>query len=142
MNKLHLRFKSHSRFVLIKQNICIQLSFFLFYLSSPMQLPTYAPRDLDPNTHGSDVCRGSNRPWTRTLDRQPTQGRDYLNVVNTMSGPAPETTQDRTQTRHIHPVQGQKLKFLIPPGIESEPPSWKTGMLQTTPWRRTCVQLN
>ena len=33
-------------------------------------------------------------------------------------GPPPETTQDRTQTKDTHPIPGQKLKFLTPPGIE------------------------
>ena len=53
-----------------------------------------------------------------------------------MSGPPPETTQDRTQTKDTHPMLGQKLKFLIPPGIEPGPPGWKAGTLPTTPRRR------
>ena len=48
-------------------------------------------------------------------------------MVNTMSVSPPETIQDRTQTKDTHPVPGYKLKFLIPPDIESESPSWKTG---------------
>ena len=32
-----------------------------------------------------------------------------------------------------HPIPGQKLKFLTPPGIEPGPPSWKAGTLPTTP---------
>ena len=50
-------------------------------------------------------------------------------VVSTMSGPPPKTTQDRTQTNDIHPIPGQKLKFLTPPGIEPGLPGWKAGTL-------------
>ena len=35
---------------------------------------------------------------------------------------------------HTHPIPGQKLKFLAPPGVESRPPGWKAGTLPTTPW--------
>ena len=35
-----------------------------------------------------------------------------------MSGPPPETTQDRTQIKDTHPIPEQKLKLLTPPGIE------------------------
>ena len=50
-------------------------------------------------------------------------------VVSTMTGPLPKTTQDRIQTKDIHPIPGQKLKFLTPPG-------WKAGTLPTTSRRR------
>ena len=52
-------------------------------------------------------------------------------VVSTMPGPPPKATQDRTQTKDIHPVSGQKL--------ESGPSGWKAGTLTTTPKRRTCL---
>ena len=56
-------------------------------------------------------------------------------MVNTMSGHPPKTTQDRTQTKDTHPIPGQKLKFLTPPGIEPGPPGWKAGTLPATPRR-------
>ena len=37
-------------------------------------------------------------------------------AVSKMSGPPPNTTQDRTQTKDTHPIPGQKLKFLSPAG--------------------------
>ena len=49
--------------------------------------------------------------WTRTLDRYTRSGLPEC-VVSTMSGPPPKTAQD------THPIPGQKLKFLTPPGIE------------------------
>ena len=39
---------------------------------------------------------GSNRLWTRTLDR-------YTRTVLSESGPQAEATQDRTQAKHTHP---------------------------------------
>ena len=54
-----------------------------------------------------------------------------------MSGPLPETIQDRTQTKHTHPIPGQKLKFLTPTGIEPGPLGWKVGTPLDTPGRRT-----
>ena len=33
-----------------------------------------------------------------------------------------KTTQDRTQKKNTHPIPGQKLKFLTPPGMEPGPP--------------------
>ena len=39
-------------------------------------------------------------------------------------------------TKDTHPIPGQKLKFLTPPGIEPDPLGWKTGTLPTTPRRR------
>ena len=52
-------------------------------------------------------------------------------VVSTMSGPPPETAQDRTQTKDTH-TQSQDS----PPGIEPGPPGWKARTLPTTPRRR------
>ena len=31
-------------------------------------------------------------------------------------------------TKDTHPIPGQKLKFLTPPGIEAGPPRWKQGL--------------
>ena len=45
-----------------------------------------------------------------------------------MSGLPPETTQ----TKDAHPVPGQKLKFLTPPGIEPGPSGRKVEILPTT----------
>ena len=74
---------------------------------------------------GSDACRGSNSLGTRTLDRYTRAGLPEY-VVSTMSGPPPETTQERN-TKDTHPIPGQKLKFLNPPEIEPGPPGWKAG---------------
>ena len=81
----------------------------------------------NPNARGSDACRGSNSLWTRTLDRYKRAGLPEC-VVSTMSGPPPETTQDRTQRTHT--------QFLTPPGSEPEPSGWKPGTLPITPRRR------
>ena len=62
-------------------------------------------------------------------------------VVNTMSWPSPETTQNRTQTKDTHPIPGKKLKFLIPPGIEPGPPGWKAGTLPTPPRWRSIINI-
>ena len=43
---------------------------------------------------------------------------------------------DRTQTKDAHPIPGQKLKFMTPPGIESGLPGWKAVTLPTMPRRR------
>ena len=63
-------------------------------------------------------------------------------VVSTMSGPPPKTMQDRTQTKDTHPIPGQKLKFLTPPGIEPGMPGWKAGTLSTMPRRRITTSYN
>ena len=60
---------------------------------------------------------GSNSLGTRTLDRYMRVGLHEC-VLSTMSWSPPETTQDRTQTKDIQPIPGEKLKFLTPPGIE------------------------
>ena len=91
------------------------------------------PGKYKPNARESDACRGSNSLWTRTLDRYTRAGLPEC-VVSTMSGPPPKTTQDRTLTKDTH--QGQKLKFLTPPGIEPGPQGWKARTLPTTPRRR------
>ena len=39
-------------------------------------------------------------------------------------------------TKDTHPIPGEELKFLTPPGIEPGPPGWKAGTLPTTPRRR------
>ena len=69
---------------------------------------------------------GSNSLWTRTLDRHTRAGLPEC-VCSTMSGPPPETIQDRTQTKDTHPIPGEKLKFLTQPGIEPGPLGWKAG---------------
>ena len=48
------------------------------------------------------------------------------------------SAEDNTgqNTKDTHPIPGQKLKFLTPPGIEPGPPGLKAGTLPTTPWRR------
>ena len=48
------------------------------------------------------------------------------------------SAEDNTgqNTKDTHPIPGQKLKFLTPPGIEPGPPGWKAGTLPTTPRRR------
>ena len=81
-------------------------SFFLFsLLFTFLQCSNYIPRDLQPKIRGSDACRGSNRLWTRTLDRYTSAGQPE-SVVSTISGPLPETTKDRTQINDTHPVPG------------------------------------
>ena len=45
-------------------------------------------------------------------------------------------TGQNTDKGHTHPIPGQKLKFLTPPGIKPGPPGWKAGTLPTTSRRR------
>ena len=108
-------------------------SFGLLYVQKLRLFILRQSRTYNPNARGSDACRGSYSLWTRTLDRYTRAGLPEC-VVSTMAGPPPETTYDRTQRKH---TQSQdKLKFLIPPGIEPGPPGWKAGTLPTTPRRR------
>ena len=116
--------------------ISYSLSFFFFYVNYPPQCRSYTPGTYNPNARGSDSCKGSNKLWTRTLRRYTRAGLPEC-VVSTMSGPPLETTQDRTQIKDTHPVPEQKLKFLIPPGIEPRPQGRKAGTLSTIPRRRT-----
>ena len=60
------------------------------------------PRAEDP------CCRGSSCLWTRTLDRYTRMGLPEC-VVSTISGPPPETAQDRTQRTHTHSRLGIKI---------------------------------
>ena len=62
---------------------------------------SHSPETYHPNNCGSDACRGSNSLWTRTLDRYTRAGLPEC-VVSTMSGPPPETTQDKTKTKDTH----------------------------------------
>ena len=109
------------------------LKFFFFSSSSSSLIYPPAIQDLhpppgtyNPNARGSGACRGSNSLWARTLDRYTRAGLPER-VVSIMSGSPPKTTQDRTQTKDTHPIPGQKLKFLTPPGIEPWPTGWKVG---------------
>ena len=111
-------------------------SFFLSFFLHVFILPNVGlspPGTYNPNARGSDACRGSNSLWTRTLDRYTRAGLPQC-VVSTISGPPPKTTWD------THPIPGQKLKFLTPPGTEPGPPDWKAGTLLTTPWQRMCFE--
>ena len=83
------------------------------------QSRTYTPRDLQAKCRGSDVCRGRNSLWTRTLDRYTRAGFPEC-VVSTMSGPVPKTTQDRAQTKDTHPIPGQ-IKIPDPAGNRTRP---------------------
>ena len=74
----------------------------LFFFSSvylPFPKLGFTPPGSCPNARGWDACRGSNSLWTRTLDRYTRTGLPEC-VVSTMSGPPPETTQDRKQRTH------------------------------------------
>ena len=82
------------------------LSFFLSFFPSfsgiyPPQSRTYKLRDLQPKCPWFRYLKRSNIHWTRTLDRYTRAGLREC-VVNIMSGPPPETTQDRTKRTHIH----------------------------------------
>ena len=61
---------------------------------------------------GSYACRGSNRLWTRPLDRYTRSSLPEC-VVKAMSGP--ETTQDRTQTKDT-PSPRLQIKISDPAG--------------------------
>ena len=78
------------------------LSFFLLHIFIHLQSRTY-----NPNSRGSDACRGSNFLWNRTLDRYTRAGLPEC-VVSTMSGPPPETPWDRTQKTQPKPRIGMK----------------------------------
>ena len=59
--------------------------------------------------------QGKHNIWTRTLDRY-TKASVPEFVVSTMSGPPPETSQDRTQRTHTNPRIG--IKISDPVGLE------------------------
>ena len=80
----------------------ILFTFFFAYLPSP-NLGLIPPGTYNPNARQSDASRGAT-DWTRTLDIN--KGGLHKSVVSRMSGPPPETTQDRTQTKDTHPVPG------------------------------------
>ena len=101
------RERTFKKTYLFKNSFC--LSFFFDYLPSPNRGLT-PPGTYNPNAHGSDVCRGSNSLWTRTLDIYTTAGLHEC-VISITSGSPPETTQDRTQTKDTHPIPGQKVNF-------------------------------
>ena len=56
-------------------------------------------------------------------------------VLSTMSGPPPETTQDRKQTR-THTSPRIEIKIPDPPGIKPGPLDWKAETLPSKPRRR------
>ena len=82
-------------------NFYFVLPFFFVYLPSP-NLGITPQEAYNTNARWSDACRGRNGLWTRTLDRY-TRGGLPECVVSKMSGPPPETTQDRTQRPHANP---------------------------------------
>ena len=109
--------------------LLLLLFFFFTYLPSPN-------RGLTPHILTSQMsCRGNNSLWTRTLDWY-TRASLPECVVSTVSGPPPETTQDRSDKGHTHPIPGQKWIFLT--NRESNP-GWKAGTLPTTPRRRILI---
>ena len=63
------------------------------------------PGTYNPNTRGSDACRGSNCLWTGTLDRY-TRAVLPECVVSTMSGPPPETGQNTDKGHTPNPSIG------------------------------------
>ena len=72
--------------------------FFRFYsvIYTPPMYILPSTGTYNPNASGLDAWRGSNRLWTRTLDRHRRAGLPEC-VVSIMPGPPPVTTQDRTQ---------------------------------------------
>ena len=112
-------------------------SLFLCYLPFP-NVGLTPPRTYNPNALGQMPVGVSKdygaEHWT---------DRDYIRadlpecVVSTISGPPPETTQDRTQTNDTQLVPRQRLKFLTSLGIELGLLDWNPGTLPTTPRRWT-----
>ena len=90
------------------------LLFFFMYLPSP-NLGLTPPRTYNSNARGSDAYRGSNRLWIRTLDRYTRVGLPEC-VVSTMSGPPPETAQDRIQDKGHTPNPRIGIKIPDPAG--------------------------
>ena len=125
-----LKFQLWEIFIIVIVFFFIIVIVFFFFLPSPNLGLT--PPGL---TTQIPMGRGSNSLWTRTLERYTRAGLPEC-VVSTMSGPLPGTAHDKTQKKDIHPIPGQKLKFLTPPRIEPGPPDWKAGTLPTTPRRR------
>ena len=107
---------------------------FLCYLPSPNV--GFTPPGLTSQIPVSVACRGSNRRWTRILDKNIMANLPEY-VVSTILGPPPETIQDRTRIKDTHPVPEYKLKFLNSSRIKPGPLGWKAETLPTTPRRRT-----
>ena len=79
------------------------------------------PRDLQAKCPWN-ICQEGEQQSLDQNTRQYTRAGLPECVLSTISGPLPKTTQDRTHTKDTHSIQGQKLKFSTPPGIEPGPP--------------------
>ena len=90
----------------------------------------YQCRIYSPNALRSDVCRGATELWIRTLDTNTMVGLPEC-VVSTMSGPLPETTQNR----HT-PGTRIEIKISNPAGNRTQAPGWKAWTLPYTPQLR------
>ena len=103
-----------------------QFEFFFFvYLPFPNLGLRPTPHGIyKPNARRSDACRGSNSLWTRTLDRYTKAGLPEC-VVSTMSGPPPETAQERTQDKGHTPNHRIGIKIPDPAGNGT----WVAGLV-------------
>ena len=114
--------------------------YYIFSLKNVLLRLFTPPPGLTTQMPLSQTPVGEQHLWTTTLDRYTSAGLPEC-VASTMSGPPPETTQDRTLTKDTHAISRHKLKLLTPPGIEPGPPGRKAGNVPTTP-RRMFKRLN
>ena len=78
-------------------------------------------------------------PVGETTICRPEYVRDDLPecVEHNVKANARDNTGQNTDERHTQPVPGEKLKFLVSPGIESGLRVLEAGTLLTTPRRQT-----
>ena len=108
-----------------------KLSFLQFSSSTSPSLLIYPPpiQNLHPQGLTSQMLVGQMPVGRATVSgpehQRDTQGRASLNVWSAQC-------QGFRRRQHRSEHKGQKLKFLIPPGIEPGRPGWKAGILPTT----------
>ena len=111
------------------------LSFVFLHLPSS-NLGLTHPGTYNPNARGSDACKGSNCLWTGTLDRYTRAGLPEC-VVSTMSGPLPETAQERSQIKDTHtPNPRTEIKIPDPAGNRTQAAGLEGRDYRPRQWRR------
>ena len=103
------------------RNFVLSNFFSLHLLFTIPNARLYNPRDVRRTIQmpvGQMTVR-EHRLWTGTLDMYIRSGLPE-SVVSRISGSPQEKTQDKTQTTHIQ--SQERLKSLIPPGIEPGTP--------------------
>ena len=100
--------------------IILFFSFFVIYLPSPNLQLTPPPGTYNANTRGSDACKGEEQSLDQNTRQIHKGGPPGMCGQHNVKASAGVHTGQNTDTG-LHTIPGQKLKFLAPPGIESDP---------------------